>query len=241
MSDIGSASERSLPEPRLTVLADGTREWRVGAVLHREDGPAVERPGGSREWWQRGERHREEGPAAEQSDGGRFWWRHGEPHREGGPAFEHADGTREWFLEGYRHRRDGPAVEHDDGTLEWWFEGKRVTEAEHRALARRRRRRVRMKLWLLSPHPEVLARDVNPWRPWYDKVFAAVVRAESEARARELLQAQAGHEGLGIYQALGMNEEETALTVWLDEEYTRCLHLGSQGRAGVLVIDRREA
>jgi hypothetical protein len=82
---------------------------------------------------------------------------------------------------------------------------------------------------------------VNPWRPWYDKVFAAVVRAETEARARELVQAEAGHEGLGIYETLGTDEEETALTVWLDEAYTRCLPLTAQGRASVVVIDRREA
>jgi hypothetical protein len=225
------------------VLADGTREWRVGAVLHREDGPAVERSDGSREWWQRGERHREDGPAAESADGGRFWWSHGNPHRGDGPAFEHADGTREWFREGQLHRDDGPAVQRPDGAIEWWFEGERVSEAEHRALARsrRRRRRPRMKLWLLTPHPHVLARKVNPWRPWYDKVFATAVRAESEKQARELAQIQAGHEGLGIYQVLGMDEEETALTVWLDEEYTRCVPLATQGRPGVVVTDRREA
>ena len=92
----------------------------------------------------------------------------------------------------------------------------------------------------VTPRQDVLARDVNPWRPCYDKVFAAVVRAESEARARELVQAEAGHEGLGIYRALGMDEEETALTVWLDEAYARCLPLAAQGRPGVLVVDRRE-
>jgi hypothetical protein len=241
MSDMGSSSERSLPEPRLTVLADGTREWRVGAVLHQDDGPAVEHADGSREWWQRGELHRDDGPAAEAADGSRFWWLHGNPHRENGPAFEHADGTREWYQEGHLHRGDGPAVERPDGSIEWWFEGKRVSEAEHRVLARRRPRRPRTKLWLLTPHLHVLARKVNPWRPWYDKVFAAVVRAESEKRARELVQSDAGHEGLGIYAALGMEDEEVALTVWLDDEYTRCVPLQARGKAGVLVVDRREA
>jgi hypothetical protein len=218
MSETGSSSERSLPEPRLTVLADGTREWRVGAVLHREDGPAVEQADGSREWWRRGERHREDGPAAEAADGGRFWWMHGNPHREAGPAFEHADGTRQWWWEGRVHRGDGPAVERPDGTVEWWFEGRRVSEAKYRALVRARPTPPSMKLWLLGPRPDVLRRKVNPWRPPYDKVFAAVVRAESEERARELVQAEAGHEGLGIYLSLGDDEEETATTVWIDEE-----------------------
>jgi hypothetical protein len=98
-----------------------------------------------------------------------------------------------------------------------------------------------MKLWLLGPRPDVLRRKVNPWRPPYDKVFAAVVRAESEERARELVQAEAGHEGLGIYLSLGDDEEETATTVWIDEEYTRCVGLRSRGKAGIVVLDRREA
>jgi hypothetical protein len=224
----------------MQVLADGTREWRLGAALHREDGPAIERPDGSREWWRRGERHRDGGPAAE-SDEGRFWWRQGNPHRADGPAFEYAAGTRKWYREGRLHRADGPAVERPDGTSEWWFDGERVSEAEHKRLVRRGPARPRMRLWLLSPRSDVLARKTNPWRPWYDKVFAAVVRAPSEAQARELLQAEAGHEGLGIYRALGMDEEEAALTVWLDDEYTQCLALLPQGKAGVVVIDRREA
>ena len=211
MSESDSEGTRQLPRPKLTTLADGTREWRVGAVLHREDGPAVEHPDGSSEWWHRGERHREDGPAAESADGGRFWWRHGNPHREDGPAFEHGDGTRAWYREGKLHREDGPAIERPDGAAEWWLEGERLSEAEHQALAGKPGAAAPMRLWLLSPRRAVLRRKTNPWRPPYDKVFAAVVRAESEQQARALVQAQAGHEGLGIYQAFGMEEEETAL------------------------------
>jgi hypothetical protein len=232
---------RQLPDPQMKTLADGTREWRVGAFLHREDGPAVERADGGREWWWRGERHREGAPAVESPDGGRSWWRHGNPHREDGPASVDADGTRRWWLEGRMHREDGPAVEHQDGSVEWWFEGKAVSEAEHRRLGAKRRPRPAMKLWLLTPRPAVLRRAENPWRPWYDKVFAVVVRAESEARARELVQEHAGHEGLGIHQAFGMLEDEPVITVWIDEEYTRCVRLRPQGKEGVIVLDRREA
>lgn len=59
---------------------------RVGAVryrnsddqLHREDGPAVERPFGTRFWYRKGELHREDGPAYECRNGTRFWYRNGE-------------------------------------------------------------------------------------------------------------------------------------------------------------------
>jgi hypothetical protein len=49
--------------------------------LHREDGPAVERPDGSKEWWVNDERHRIDGPAAEYFIGSskiRYWYYHGE-------------------------------------------------------------------------------------------------------------------------------------------------------------------
>jgi hypothetical protein len=97
------------------------------------------------------------------------------------------------------------------------------------------------RLWLLTPHAGILRGDVNPWRPWYDKVFAAVVRADSEDQARELVQAQAGHEGLDIYGALGMEEEEAAPMVWLDNRFTSCIELQAHGAPGIVIIDRRRA
>lgn len=58
MEEIEPRHTRPLPRPVMRTLPDGSREWRAGPFLHRDDGPAVERPDGSREWWQRGERHR---------------------------------------------------------------------------------------------------------------------------------------------------------------------------------------
>src|SRR3954447_25667020 len=50
----------------LTVLADGTHEWRgADGALHRVGGPAVEVPGATREFWQHGMRHADAGPAVE--------------------------------------------------------------------------------------------------------------------------------------------------------------------------------
>lgn len=97
------------------------------------------------------------------------------------------------------------------------------------------------RLWVLKPRADVLARDEHPWEPWFDKVFGLVVRAGSEAEARALAQAHAGHEGLGIYRALGEEEEELAIDVWLDSAYTSCEVLEPAGHAEVIVVDRREA
>ena len=38
----------------------GTRFWYLNGKLHREDGPAVERPNGTRFWYRNGERLSEE-------------------------------------------------------------------------------------------------------------------------------------------------------------------------------------
>jgi hypothetical protein len=96
-------------------------------------------------------------------------------------------------------------------------------------------------LWLLHPRPDVLSRPVHPWTPQWDKVLGLVVRAQDEAEARAFAQAQAGHEGAGIYRGLGAEEEGLAMDVWLDPKWTTCVELEASGPAGVILIDRYEA
>ena len=80
---------------------DDYRGWFLNGKLHREDGPAVERPDAARFWFLNGKQHREDGlPAIEYADGTRQWWVNGELHRENGPAYESADGSRSWWLNG---------------------------------------------------------------------------------------------------------------------------------------------
>jgi hypothetical protein len=97
-----------------------------------------------------------------------------------------------------------------------------------------------MKLWLLRPRADLLAREAHPWEPWFEKVFGLVIRAGTEAAARALARSQAGQEGLGIYRQFGLEEDEVAAEVWLDSAWTSCDELKPDGEAGVLV-DRREA
>jgi hypothetical protein len=98
-----------------------------------------------------------------------------------------------------------------------------------------------MRLWLLRPRPDVLAREAHPWEPPFEKVFGLVVRAKDAATARALAQSQAGHEGLGIYRQLGADEEQVASEVWLDPEWTSCEVLDGAGVDEVVLVDRREA
>jgi len=96
--------------PVMTVTPGGEKEWHnKNGLLHREDGPAIERP---------------------DTYGGAFkaWYRNGKQHREDGPAYEGADGTRAWYRNGLLHREDGPAVERGDGRKEWWQNGKLIVK-----------------------------------------------------------------------------------------------------------------
>ena len=60
----------------------GIKRWYKGDLLHRTDGPAVEKANGTKEWWVNGERHREDGPAVERRDGTKEWWYKGVSQEE---------------------------------------------------------------------------------------------------------------------------------------------------------------
>ena len=77
-------------------------EWYLNFVLHREDGPAVERVDGYTAWWIHGEKHRINGPAVIDEEGTKYWYRRGQFHRIDGPAIESVDGYKEWWLDGRR-------------------------------------------------------------------------------------------------------------------------------------------
>jgi hypothetical protein len=97
-----------------------------------------------------------------------------------------------------------------------------------------------MRLWLLKPRDDVLARARSPWRPPYDKTHAVVVRAASADEARHFAHDVSGNEGKGIYGMLGAVEDELAANVWFRPEYTECAPLKHAGKPGVIVRDRWE-
>jgi hypothetical protein len=88
-------------EPVMEVLQDGTRQWLLDGILHRTDGPAIERADGTTEWYAHGLRHRTDGPAFEMHNGPKGWFTHGVLHREDGPALELSEESL-WFLKGER-------------------------------------------------------------------------------------------------------------------------------------------
>ena len=82
-----------------------------------------------------------------------------------------------------------------------------------------------MRLWLLRPC-ELLPDQYSPWSPWYDKNFGYVIRAETEARARQMAQDNAADEGG---------------SAWIDPRYSSCVELTSDGDEAVIIIDHAAA
>ena len=71
-----------MPEDGRVVQQDGTAIWYKNGVVHRNDGPAIERADGSREWYSEGVRHNYGGPAITSPDGKSRWFRQGKEFAE---------------------------------------------------------------------------------------------------------------------------------------------------------------
>ena len=124
-------------EPVMTVVDNDElgyrKEWRLNGVLHRVDGPAIERPfKNTKEWYQNGELHRVDGPAMEYIDDDcgftKVWFQNDKLHRVGGPSVERSKGFDEWHQNGRHHRLDGPAVDFKDGTGIYYIHGKKYRD-----------------------------------------------------------------------------------------------------------------
>lgn len=82
-----------------------------------------------------------------------------------------------------------------------------------------------MKLWRLGPRDD-LQEGANPWEPWSDRVLGFAVRAETEERARQIADEQAGNEN-------GYFSKRTGC-VWADAAYSTCTELVEDGVEGVI-------
>lgn len=74
----------------------------------------------------------------------------------------------------------------------------------------------------------------NPWKPWYDKAFGFVVRAETEEDARKWAHEEAGDENRGEFMR---GKTANTTTPWLDPKYSTCVELSGDGPLGVVMRD----
>jgi len=68
-------------------------------------------------------------------------------------------------------------------------------------------------VWVLRPRDD-RPDDDDPWDPWYDKCFGMVIRAETEAEAREVAQDNAECE-------VGYGKDKPE--VWTDPDISDCV------------------
>ena len=59
----------TINQPECETYANGNKYWYLNGILHREDGPAIERANGTKYWYLNNIEHREDGPAVEFVDG----------------------------------------------------------------------------------------------------------------------------------------------------------------------------
>jgi len=66
-----------MEEQYIETLKSGTKRYykdKAKTILHRLDGPAIERADGYKVWYVNGKRHRLDGPAVEYADGYKGWY-----------------------------------------------------------------------------------------------------------------------------------------------------------------------
>lgn len=130
-------------------------------VLHRTDGPAIDRGYGTGEWYKEGKLHREDGPAVDNiidkvapfadyfyHSRRLEWYKEGKLHNDNAPAAvqtffdvsQKVVGTsQEWYKEGQRHREEGPAIERTTGQNEWFLNDTPYSEKEfHKEINKRK-------------------------------------------------------------------------------------------------------
>lgn len=82
-----------------------------------------------------------------------------------------------------------------------------------------------MKLWLLRPLPDDL--EDTPWDGRYDMVHGFVIRAETEARAREIATANGGDE---------IRDVKFGTEAW-SAKWSSCVPLADAGDEGIVLTD----
>ena len=91
---------------------------------------------GTKRYYKKGTKiiHREDGPAIERPNGDKAWIINGSFHKINGPAIEWDDGYKAWYINGKRHRIDGPAIEWKDGAFSWYINGERLSSEKEAIL-----------------------------------------------------------------------------------------------------------
>lgn len=94
-----------------------------------------------------------------------------------------------------------------------------------------------MNLYLIKPikkGSKLNPFEGTPWDPWWNKCFGAVMRAGSEAEARQIMSDS---------EYVGDAESKLLKQAWLDESQSKvtCLAEGVSGEKEIILSDFRQA
>lgn len=125
-------------KPNMTRTKDNDIHYKIGRILHREDGPALITSNGLEVWFFNGLIHREDGPAIKCSTAnlGVYsspnYWLNGKCHFLSGRRSlgDQKCGFKAWYLNGVVHRVGGPAIEYDNGSFEYTINNRHHRENE---------------------------------------------------------------------------------------------------------------
>ena len=117
-------------------LPDGSRQYLLasfqegsdsfGAILYKENGPAVILKDGTEMYYTNGLKGRQEGPTVVGPTGYQEFWSQGHCGRKDGPAIIYPDSGEDWIDKDLFHRKNGPARIFADGTKQYFYKGKRI-------------------------------------------------------------------------------------------------------------------
>lgn len=92
-------------------------------------------------------------------------------------------------------------------------------------------------VWVLTPNDDRESDDLpDPWSPWYDKAFGFVIRAESEEKARELAQENAGDETTVSPVHHDVDERVRGREVWKDSALADCVPVEEYGGENAVLM-----
>ena len=90
-----------------------------------------------------------------------------------------------------------------------------------------------MKLWILRPRRD-LEEGNDPWKPWYDKSFGFIIRAETETQARVIADSNGADENRGEFLRQKIADTKNP---WLSAMYSTCEILSSEGNEELIMHD----
>ena len=120
----------------LAAAPEGTDNY--GAILYRENGPALIMADGTEVYFTNGVKGRaDDYSVINPKTGYKEWWTGGRLGCKEGPSIVYPDGGEDWLWQNIYHRADGPARIFADGTNQYFYQGKELQAKDDKEYKRK--------------------------------------------------------------------------------------------------------